>query len=80
MESDKSRALEIVPNAELVHPGLPLVEAFLNDAVDGDQAARYLLETYAIDGVDVDFARFLKDWNDLVRLFYVQFSHSSNLD
>jgi hypothetical protein len=37
MESDKTRALRIVRNAELVHPGLPLVEAFLNDAVDGDQ-------------------------------------------
>ncbi|KAJ8064451.1 hypothetical protein OCU04_006789 [Sclerotinia nivalis] len=45
----------------------------------GDQAARYLLETYAVDGVDVDFARFLKDWKDLVRLFYVEIPHSKNL-
>jgi hypothetical protein len=74
MESDKTRALRIVRNAELVHPGLPLVEAFLSDAVDGDQAARYLLQTYADNGSDANFTRFVKDWKDLVRLckFYPQ--------
>jgi hypothetical protein len=74
MESDKTRALRIVRNAELVHPGLPLVEAFLNDAVDGDRAARYLLQTYADDGSDANFTRFVQDWKDLVRLckFYPQ--------
>ncbi|CAD6439539.1 2cd55bae-526d-4b9d-80b1-1076a0a5dd3d-CDS [Sclerotinia trifoliorum] len=74
MESDKNRVLRIVRNAGLAHPSLPLVEAFLNDTVDGDQAARYLLETYAIDGVHVDFVRFRKDWKDLVRrcMFYPQ--------
>ncbi len=60
MESDKIRALRIVRNAELVHPGLPSVEAFLNDAVDGNQAARYLLQTYVNDGGDANFTRFIK--------------------
>jgi hypothetical protein len=68
MESDKTRALRIVRNTELVHPGLPLVEAFLNDAVDGGQAARYLLQTSADNGSDANFTRFVKDWKDLVRL------------
>lgn len=68
MESDKARALKIVRNAELVHPSFSLVEAFLYDAVDGDQAARYLLQTYADDGSDANFTRFVEDWKDLVRL------------
>lgn len=74
MENDKTRALRLVQNTELVHPGLPLVEAFLNDAVDGDQAARYLLQTYAENGSDVNFTRFVEDWKDLARLckFYPQ--------
>ena len=57
MESDKARALRIIRNAELEHPGLPLVEAFLSDAVDGDKAARYLLQTYADNGSDANFTR-----------------------
>ncbi|TGO75395.1 hypothetical protein BELL_0215g00030 [Botrytis elliptica] len=79
MESDKARALSIVRNAELVHPGLPLVEAFLSDAIDGEQAARYLLQTYVDDRSNVNFVQFLKDWKDLLRLFYVESSHSRNL-
>ncbi|THV44440.1 hypothetical protein BGAL_0642g00030 [Botrytis galanthina] len=79
MESDKSRALRIVRDAELVHPALPIVEAFLNDAVDGNRAARYLLETYAEDENDVDFTRFLRDWKDLVELFYAEHPHSQQL-
>jgi hypothetical protein len=67
MESDKTRALQIAESAELAHPGLALVEAFLNDAVDGDKAARYLLHTYNDDdGNNIDFTRFLKDWKELV--------------
>jgi hypothetical protein len=68
MESDNIRALRIVRNAEQVHPSLALVEAFLNDSVDADQAARYLLQTYADDGGGVNFTRFVKDSKDLVRL------------
>ena len=68
MESDKTRALRIVRSAELVHPSLSLVEAFLDDAVDGDQAARYLLETYADNGSGPNVTRFVKDWKDLVRI------------
>lgn len=67
MESDRTRVLRIARNAELVHPDLPLVEAFLNDAVDGERAAKYLLQTYA-DCSDVNFTRFVKDWRDLVNL------------
>ena len=82
MESDKTRVLRIVRNADLRHPGLPLVEAFLNDAVDGDQAARYLLQTYADKGNDADFTRFVKDWTDLVRLcrIYRQDKMSTSLN
>ncbi|TEY60794.1 hypothetical protein BOTCAL_0176g00160 [Botryotinia calthae] len=69
-ESAKTRILELAQNANLVHPGLPLVEVFLNDAVDGDEAARYLLEAYSGGGNDVDFTRFLTDWKDLYRILY----------
>ncbi|ATZ48443.1 hypothetical protein BCIN_03g06640 [Botrytis cinerea B05.10] len=79
MESDKVRALSIVRNAELVHPGLPLVEAF-NDAIDGEQAARYFMKTYVDDRSNVNSTQFLKDWKDLLRLFYVESSHSRNLN
>lgn len=74
MESDKTRVLRIVRDTELAHPGLYLVEAFLNDAVDGDQAARYLLQRYADNGSDINFHQFVKDWKELVRLckFYPQ--------
>ncbi|TVY35290.1 hypothetical protein LSUB1_G004842, partial [Lachnellula subtilissima] len=65
MESDKARALRIVQDTELVHPGLYLVEAFLNDAVDGDQAARYLLRRYADNGSNINFHQFVKDWKEL---------------
>lgn len=68
MESDRSRALRIARSAELAHPGIPLVEAFLNNAVDCDQAARYLLQTYTDNGSDVNLTRLLKDWTDLVSL------------
>ncbi|KAK8909762.1 hypothetical protein QC760_002450 [Botrytis cinerea] len=67
MESDKVRALNIVRNAELVHPDLPLVEAF-NDAIDGEQAARYFMKTYVDDRSNVNSTQFLKDWKDLLRL------------
>ncbi|KAK6606906.1 hypothetical protein H4I95_04555 [Botrytis cinerea] len=79
MESDKVRALSIVRNAELVHPGLPLVEAF-NDAIDGEQAARYFMKTYVDDRSNVNSTQFLKDWKDLLRLFYVESSHARNLN
>lgn len=67
-ERAKTRILELAQKANLAHPGLPLVEVFLNDAVDGDQAARYLLEAYSQNGNTVDFTQFLGDWKDLVRL------------
>ncbi|KAH7370215.1 hypothetical protein BKA65DRAFT_385634, partial [Rhexocercosporidium sp. MPI-PUGE-AT-0058] len=59
MESDRDRALRILQDADLAHPSIPLLETFLNDAVDGDQAARYLLETYADGKGDTDFTNYL---------------------
>ncbi|TVY40524.1 hypothetical protein LOCC1_G005337, partial [Lachnellula occidentalis] len=76
MESDKNRILRIVRDTELAHPGIYLVEAFLTDAVDGDQAAKYLLQGYADNGIDVNFHQFVNDWKELVRLFLVENSHS----
>lgn len=74
MESDKTRALRIVRNAELVHPGLPLVEAFLNDAVDGTRLQDICCKHTPITGVMQTSHDFVKDWKDLVRLckFYPQ--------
>jgi hypothetical protein len=68
MESEKACVLGLARNAELVHPHLPLVESFLNDAADGEKAAKYLLQAYAVDGASIDFTRFVNDWKDLVRL------------
>ncbi|TGO48896.1 hypothetical protein BCON_0226g00050 [Botryotinia convoluta] len=74
-ESTKTRILELAQKANLAHPGLPLVEVFLDDAVDGDQAARHLLETYSENGVDVDFTRLIADDAEV----YVAPSYSRNL-
>ena len=68
MESNKSRALSIVQNANLIHPDPSLIETFLNDAVDGDQAARYLLQTYVDKEGGINLTRFVHDWKDLVKL------------
>ncbi|KAL2066798.1 hypothetical protein VTL71DRAFT_1222 [Oculimacula yallundae] len=78
MESERDRALIIIHNADLAHPGLPLIETFLNDAVDPDQAASFWLKTYTDEERDTDFERFFKDWKDLVTLFSVEDPSSSN--
>ncbi|KAF4634077.1 hypothetical protein G7Y89_g4030 [Cudoniella acicularis] len=56
MESDKTFALRIVQDAKLAHPDLPLVEAFLHDAVDGEQAAKYLLQTCTGDATGANLS------------------------
>lgn len=67
MESNTALALRIVHNAELRHPDLPLMESFLYDAVDVDQAARYLLQTCANDTDGTKLNKFVEDWMALVK-------------
>jgi hypothetical protein len=67
MENDKTLALRMIHNANLSHPDLPLVESFLHDAVDGDQAARYLLHTCVDDMTGIKFSQFVEDWKALVK-------------
>ncbi len=60
-------ALAIIYGAKLKHPDLPLVECFIQDATDGDQAAKYLLRTCTNDLEGVKFSRFVNDWKALVK-------------
>ncbi|TVY15038.1 hypothetical protein LARI1_G007719 [Lachnellula arida] len=66
MESDQALALALVHGAKLGHPDLPLVECFLRDAKDADEAARYLLQTCADDTNGSKFTQFVEDWKTLV--------------
>lgn len=66
-ETDKTLALRIINQAKLGHPDLPLVGSFLHDAIDGDQAARYLLQTCTDDTTGAKFSRFVEDWKALVK-------------
>jgi len=67
METNTTRALRIIHDAQLGHPDLPLVESFLYDAIDGDQAALYLLRTCANDTAGTKLCQFVEDWKALVK-------------
>lgn len=70
METNTTLALRIIHDAQLAqlaHPDLPLVESFLYDAIDGNQAALYLLRTCADDTAGTKLCQFVEDWKALVK-------------
>jgi hypothetical protein len=57
-------ALEVVRSAKLPHPDGPLLECFLEESIDHDEAARYLLRRCSGDSAGLGV--FLSDWKQLV--------------
>ncbi|CAG8977393.1 hypothetical protein HYALB_00007023 [Hymenoscyphus albidus] len=80
MESNVPYALRVVQSANLRHPDLPLVEIFLQNAADSEQAARYFLQTYTDDVGGSKFTQFADDWKCLVKKSYIENPHSKYLD
>ncbi|KAI9744760.1 MAG: hypothetical protein M1818_001685 [Claussenomyces sp. TS43310] len=80
LEGDKILAVHVIRRAKLRHPDLPLMGSFLYDAIDGDQAARYLLQMSEDDTTGIKFSRFVEDWKLLVKQFYVENHRSDCLD
>lgn len=58
---------EAIRRANLAHPNDQLLECFLRDSVDPDEAARHLLQAYPADGQDAaDWRGFISDWKRLL--------------
>ena len=68
MESHTDLALRIIRDGKLAHPDLQLVECFIHNAKDCDQAAMYLLQVCKDDTTGVKFSQFVDDWKVLVKL------------
>jgi hypothetical protein len=66
--SDESKALQIIHDENLAHTESLLVQSFLLDARNRDEAARYLLQIRADDTRVVKLAQFVQDWKCLVKL------------
>lgn len=60
------RALEAIKIARLQHPDDMLLECFLQDAPEPQEAAYYLLQQSYIEGNRYDFTPFLSDWKELI--------------
>ncbi|KAK7212611.1 hypothetical protein V2G26_019789 [Clonostachys chloroleuca] len=63
------RALEAIKIARLQHPDDMLLECFLQDAPEPQEAAYYLLQQSYIEGNRYDFTPFLSDWKELIGSF-----------
>ncbi|CAH0046463.1 unnamed protein product [Clonostachys solani] len=63
------RALEAIKIARLQHPDDMLLECFLQDAAEPQEAAYYLLQQSYVDGNRYDFRPFLSDWKELIGSF-----------
>lgn len=62
--SDHETALAITGKADLAHPDGPLLESFLDDFVDRDRAAAFMLKrlSRATNTSKSDLQVFLADW------------------
>lgn len=56
-------ALDVIRNAELVHPDGPLLESFLENAADSDKAASQMMQRVSRDENKLSgLTEFLRDW------------------
>ncbi|PNY27012.1 Uncharacterized protein TCAP_03063 [Tolypocladium capitatum] len=67
--SDLDRALETIRSVHLPHPEGPLLECFLQDAIDPEQAARYMLRRCFVGRDGLDLTPLLSDWKQLIAAF-----------
>lgn len=66
LAGDLERALDAIRSAHLPHPDGPLLERFLEDAADPEQAAKYMLRRCVVGRVNADFIALLSDWKQLL--------------
>jgi hypothetical protein len=72
--SDYETALAAIRQASLKHPDGPLLESFVDDAVDRDRAAAFLLERLRCDNdTDTDTSKsnivaFVSDWKRTITM------------
>ncbi|VUC31919.1 unnamed protein product [Clonostachys rosea] len=66
--NDVGRALKAIKKARLQHPDDMLLECFLQDAAEPQEAAYYLLQQSYVGG-SRDFKPFLSDWKELIASF-----------
>jgi hypothetical protein len=59
-------ALVAIHDAELAHPGGELLDCFVSEAVDKEQAANYLLQRCSGKHGPGLLAAFLSDWTQLI--------------
>lgn len=64
--SDLDRALETIRSVHLPHPDGALLECFLQDAIDPEQAAHYMLQRRLAGRDGLDLTPFLSDWKQLI--------------
>ncbi|KAK4242240.1 hypothetical protein C8A03DRAFT_40369 [Achaetomium macrosporum] len=70
---DVRAALAAIYDADLPHPGGHLLECFVDEAVDKDQAARYLLDRCPLKDGAAGLDAFLSQWTELITAF--NFTH-----
>ncbi|KAL2198299.1 hypothetical protein P885DRAFT_1362, partial [Corynascus similis CBS 632.67] len=68
--SDYEAALAAIRQPGLKHPDVPLLESFIDDSVDRDRAAAFLLERLSRDTntSEHNIGVFLADWKRTVSL------------
>lgn len=66
--NDIDVSLRILDVADLQQPDRPLVEAFLTDAVECKNAARYLVQRCSSDTDGTKVMEFMDDWKALVKI------------
>ncbi|KAK4157591.1 kinase-like domain-containing protein [Chaetomidium leptoderma] len=62
-------ALAAIHDADLPHPGGELLDCFIRQSVDREQAAAYLLQKCSSDRGKAGPAAFLADWTELILAF-----------
>ncbi|KAH6850767.1 kinase-like domain-containing protein [Chaetomium sp. MPI-CAGE-AT-0009] len=64
-------AVAAIRQSDLEHPGKPLLESFVDDAIDHDLAAAFLLTRLSREGnaSEPDMGAFLADWKRTIALF-----------
>ena len=70
--SYSSRALSLIESSKLAHPDKRIVQLFVEDAVDPELSAQYLLKSIGAiselgngESKDLELYRFLTDWTAL---------------
>ncbi|KAK4155773.1 hypothetical protein C8A00DRAFT_13245 [Chaetomidium leptoderma] len=64
--SDYDAALAVIRQSDLEHPGGRLLQSFIDDSVDHDRAAAFLLKRLSLDNntsdPNIGLGAFLADW------------------